>query len=528
LTPALRPAAARPVDASIESGAAASSPTGGAQTGWMLLALISVAALFQLITIRAGHDWGDDFALYILHARSLLEGRAYADTGFIYSDANRWYSPEVYPPGFPLLLLPVYALFGLDLVAMKVLVWAFFAGAIALCARVFRPVLRAPYLLLLVALVGFQPYLTDFKNQVLPDLPFVFFVLLNLLLLGRLLERPPAGWRAVVWGLAGAFTLYFAVALRSVGIALYGGVVLALLFRRKLPGIALTIAVGGSLLLWAVQRLLIGAFANYSAQIAGYATQVTRAGGSLWDLLPGIGKLRVLAAHSYELWAGLPFAVGVGITIAILALGMIGLFSRLRRFTILEGFTISYYGILFLYPLQLDDRYLVPLFPFMVFYGCVGAALLVGWLGRPAAVAAAALALLVAAAFTARLARADYGPIRLATSTAATELYSAVQACTSPGERIMFSKIRALILFTGRSGLATPRPNVDLGQFLKDAQIRHVAVWRNDRVDVQARDPSFQLSPVFQNRTFVLYRNDAGPSGFRAPPPQCAQLRTGG
>jgi hypothetical protein len=69
---------------------------------------------------------------------------------------------------------------------------------------------------------------------------------------------------------------------------------------------------------------------------------------------------------------------------------------------------------------------------------------------------------------------------------------------------------------------------VDLGQFLKDAQIRHVAVWRNDRVDVQARDPSFQLSPVFQNRTFVLYRNDAGPSGFRASPPQCAQLRTGG
>jgi hypothetical protein len=70
-----------------------------------VLLLLAVLALIYVATIRRGHLWGDDFALYISHARNLATGQPYAQTGYIYNPSVVNYSPRSYPPIFPLLLV---------------------------------------------------------------------------------------------------------------------------------------------------------------------------------------------------------------------------------------------------------------------------------------------------------------------------------------------------------------------------------------------------------------------------------------
>jgi hypothetical protein len=49
---------------------------------WLILLLITIA-IFHAVTIRQGHIWADDFAMYIHHAQNIVEGRPYAQTGYL-------------------------------------------------------------------------------------------------------------------------------------------------------------------------------------------------------------------------------------------------------------------------------------------------------------------------------------------------------------------------------------------------------------------------------------------------------------
>src|SRR5262249_51803307 len=50
----------------------------------MVLAVLGILLLVtgvQIGAMRPGHDWGDDFALYIMLGRNIIQGTPYADTG---------------------------------------------------------------------------------------------------------------------------------------------------------------------------------------------------------------------------------------------------------------------------------------------------------------------------------------------------------------------------------------------------------------------------------------------------------------
>ena len=84
--------------------------------------LICASAALIVGRLTTEHDWGDDFAQYILQARSVTEG---STSEFI--KTNRFTIEQstypmgliTYPWGFPVLLAPVYALLGLNLLALK-------------------------------------------------------------------------------------------------------------------------------------------------------------------------------------------------------------------------------------------------------------------------------------------------------------------------------------------------------------------------------------------------------------------------
>jgi hypothetical protein len=124
-----------------------------------LVTLIMVVGVFHLTTIRNGQEWADDFGLYIMHAKNLVEGVNYQQTGYIFNPHMPLLGPKTYPPVFPLLLSPIYLLWGLNMTAMKIEIVALFVLALIAIFLAFKDQLPRSHLILLIALIGFNPYL---------------------------------------------------------------------------------------------------------------------------------------------------------------------------------------------------------------------------------------------------------------------------------------------------------------------------------------------------------------------------------
>src|SRR4030095_10168865 len=118
----------------------------------------------SFINIRYDHDWGDDFAMYILEAKKIATGQSLSDLGYVYDRLNAGGGPPAYPVGFPLLLAPVYYLFGISFRHFHYLMSALSAAFALLTFLYLRKrigVVAGAYAL--AFFLAFNPWLIDFK-----------------------------------------------------------------------------------------------------------------------------------------------------------------------------------------------------------------------------------------------------------------------------------------------------------------------------------------------------------------------------
>src|SRR5665213_140532 len=87
---------------------------------YALLVVLLIPLFF--INIRDSHDWGDDFAQYIQQAINSTKGIPQSESGYIY---NREIDIVARPVGFPLMLAPVYMVFGNSIKAFSVTITLF-------------------------------------------------------------------------------------------------------------------------------------------------------------------------------------------------------------------------------------------------------------------------------------------------------------------------------------------------------------------------------------------------------------------
>lgn len=162
---------------------------------YSLIFSVVLATVFLVCVMNhyEGQSWGDDFSLYLNQARSIVEGtieKTVADNRFAVTNSTiSTFSPESYPWGFPLLLAPLYWIFGLDYTVFKIfeaLMLVAFLGAFYV---LLENKLKNPHRLVLVSFVGLNHLFIYYTNHVLSEIPFLFFSTLTLYAIQKAEEK---------------------------------------------------------------------------------------------------------------------------------------------------------------------------------------------------------------------------------------------------------------------------------------------------------------------------------------------------
>lgn len=180
-----------------------------------------------LINMQDVHDWGDDFAQYLIQAKNIAENRPQTENGVIQQADFGNFAVKAYPLGFPLILTPIYILFGLHIKAYLVLESCFLFLLGILIWKLFRERLQVFVALFAVLLFVYHPATLDLKGQILSEIPFCFFLYFILLRLGKSYNLA----EALICGLA----LGMLCSVRIIGLIMVPAIILFLAFGRSGP-----------------------------------------------------------------------------------------------------------------------------------------------------------------------------------------------------------------------------------------------------------------------------------------------------
>lgn len=462
-----------------------------------VVAIVVLTGVFHCSTIRAGHEWGDDFSMYVQHAKNIVEGRPYAETRYIYNPLRPMYAPRAYPPAFPVLLAPVYRAYGLDFEAMKLVGVGFFLVLLIVLARLFATDLEPRYLLLFLGSLALNPHFWAFKDKVLSELPFTCFACLAILLMRPNRDGSEGGSpRGVAIGCAA----YLAYATRVVGVVLVPALLVQDLVRtRRLTRRSLTaVAVFAALAL--AQALALPGDATYLRLFSIDPSAMVLMGGSYADGLLALWENGHSAGLARTMWLLIgALAIGGFAVRATTALGVV------------EIFVVLYVAVLVSFT-GYQTRYLVPLLPFYFFYAVLG----LRWLGRRAGrrgevVMIAACIAAVSVSYGLRYSSTSYGPLKrgIAKRTS-VEFFDYVRQATSTEDVFVLAKPRLLALLTDRRGSIYEDRATDgrLWEYVDGIGGSYLVVGPTDKSywrDFVSRSAN-RLELSFSNSDFAVYR----------------------
>lgn len=155
----------------------------------IILCIYLVTIFFSL---SKGHNWGDDFAHYLLQSNSLLTGTvdSYVQgTEFTNINSSSRYSPTVLW-GFPLYLLPFVKIFSQNILGLKLVNVIAYSAFLITLYKWSSIRLSKPASILVLLFFAICPTFIQFHNQVISDLFFLMCSMLSLLFLDLFISRP--------------------------------------------------------------------------------------------------------------------------------------------------------------------------------------------------------------------------------------------------------------------------------------------------------------------------------------------------
>jgi hypothetical protein len=480
--------------------------------------LITSIAIFFFSTLRDGHKWDGDEALYIMNARNIVERRPYGDVGFI--PQRNVISPASYPPGLPLLLAPVYFFSGLDFQQMKKVCVASFILFLLIFARITRQSLPPAIALALIALVGLNPYFfSHFKDTIRSEPPFLLFCYAALHLVDGLKYQHGS---SKTWAIpAAGMALALAYSTRTIGIVLFPSIFLISLYKsRRLinPG-TLVLAIGMSAII--LMTFLFPSDPGSYMKLFADNFSIDALLKHVFAYKAAINNLLFAASLSQKTQSTPIFLFLLLLLLSILLLVFWGFIVRIRAgLSIFEVFTVTYVVSMIIYPIDLEpSRYLAPLCPLLLFYAFYGAYTLGSSLGNTAQISLPAILFSTfAILYTINYANADFGPIPSSmTDPSSHELFNAIKSNLPVDAVLLARKPTIITLFTDRRAALSPASFTDdeLWRYMHDIKASYIVqdlpefglpVDQPDEFNAFLDRNHAALSLIFSNRWFNMYR----------------------
>lgn len=472
---------------------------------FLIVILLASLALGASILTR-GHDWGDDFASYIMQAQSILGGdmdEFIERNTFTIFESSAQIGPVAYPWGYPLALTPALLLKGVHALTLKLPGLFFFAGFLTCFYLLTENRLTRTESLLLVSLFAFNPTFLGFLDYILSDIPFLLSVFLVLWLASKFDEEPGA-WKQILLG-AAIFLAYF---IRTTGVVLLGSYLVhqGLLFlrtpeRRRSILQSSLIVVAAFSVLWVISSFIFpNGQGSYLQQLAGFSAITLRENARSYFHL----FVQFFTSAPTQQWVYLYYL--------LVAFFLVGVWTRRNADQMSIIFFAAYFAVMVIWPEWQGIRFIFPLIPLFIYFAfqgmLAGVRALPEHLRLPGRSVIYLFWLVLVGIFLFHSGMRAYtnlkdgrrinGPFDPFTS----DMYNFVRAETPPDSVFVFFKPRAFRLFTDRDAIMSLECDRLL---LGDYVVLHRNWEYSQILPGQIGECNLPLVTVYENRRFIVY-----------------------
>jgi hypothetical protein len=471
-----------------------------------LVVVLLVSLALGVSTLTRGHEWGDDWASYVMQAQSILNGNMdefIERNSFTIFESSVQIGPVAYPWGYPLTLAPVLLLRGVHPLTLKLPGLFFFAGFLVCFYLLTETRLSRAERLLLLSLFAFSPVLIKSTDYVISDIPFLFSVFLTLWLMENA-EVRAGKWSQVLVG-AGIFLSFFFRTTGFVLLASYlawqGWRFLSDRTRRKEILTGAAVVSGVFVLLWLISSLIFpGGQGSYFRQLAGLTFDTLQSNLINYFYL----FVQFFDPNAAAGWTYLYYF--------LFAFFLAGVWMRRHADRLLIIFFIFYFAVMILWPEWQGIRFIFPLIPLLIYFAFQGMLGAVAKLpGRYFPIGRTLHALFwVALTGIFLFTSANHAYANLVNNrringpfeSFSMEMYEYVRENTPADSVMVFFKPRALRLFTNRDAIMS----IECDRLLLGDYVILHKNWEYSQIlpgDIQ--NCRLPLKLVYENRKYLVY-----------------------
>jgi hypothetical protein len=483
---------------------------------FLLALVVLLSSLLAIGVLTHGQYWYGDFAGYLMQAKSLLNGTEkefILHNAYTINDSTLVVGPVAYPWGFPALLAPFYRVCGMSPLCLKLPNLGFFALFLVSYYFLLKRRLRFLEALLLVGLVAFNPVLINFQDNILSDIPFLFFSTAAILSIDLLVPPDREPQRSFLWTIVLGVTIFWAFFVRSNGLLLLPTLIIChfvALYRIHKAGgdlkpywpyvaapyLTFLLLLGLSLL------LLPGGQESYFSHYAQLSSAKV------------LDNLRYYAGLMAQFYQDLPDS---GLLNAFtLAFALVGAALTIRRDFHFLLYSLLTYLLFITWPENQGIRFIFPVIPFFLYFSFQGMAWLANrlrglyqriGLGLTVAFWGSLLVLFAVVSFQyVRGNLADDRQINGPFDSYSQEMFEYIRGHTEPDSVVVFFKPRIMRLFTGRDSLLIDQcDQLGRGNYVVIHKKREDQGQVAEQV-IDSCNPELQVSTVFNNRRFRVYQ----------------------
>lgn len=471
-----------------------------------LIVILLLSLALGASTLTRGHEWGDDWASYVMQAQSILNGKMdefIERNSFTIFESSVQIGPVAYPWGYPLTLTPVLLLRGVHPLTLKLPGLLFFAGFLIFFYLLTETRLTRTERLLLVSLFAFNPALIKSLDYIISDIPFLFSVFLALWLMER--ADAQAGMKSQVLLGAGIFLSFF---FRTTGIVLLAGYLawqgwrfLTDRTRRKEVVVNSATTVVTFALFWFLSSFFFpNGQGSYIRQLAGLTPETLRSNLVNYFYL----FVQFFDPNTAAAWTSLYYLLVVFF--------FIGVWTRRHADQILMIFFALYFMVMVLWPEWQGLRFIFPLLPLFMYFAFQGVLAVIRKLPEKHLPLARRLNFLLwsvlagiflfTSAIQAYANLANDRRINGPFESFSMEMYDYVRENTPADSVIVFFKPRALRLFTDRDAIMS----IECDRLLLGDYVILHKNWEYSQIlpgDIQ--NCHLPLKLVYENRKYLVY-----------------------